>query len=226
MEGKKEKEKTCKFIESNIKYKGKYLSFIENDYEITDNDKKSKVTWESVQYNNNIASSKIKFGVSIFPIIKNTNKLVIISNFRYAVNKYCLEFPSGLIDNTDNENDIEKTIIKAAERELKEETGYEGTFKSFMTLDNIKDPIKVLSNIYYDPWKSNDASVICIFELNEKLKQNLENCEIIKVYEVEIDKLYEFINNKVNNENFACSADLYSFALGIQFKSILNKYNI
>ena len=55
MEGKKEKEKTCKFIESNIKYKGKYLSFIENDYEITDNEKKTKVTWESVQYNNNIA---------------------------------------------------------------------------------------------------------------------------------------------------------------------------
>ena len=219
--------KSCTFIESRTKYKGNFLSFMESDFEVTDKEKKSKITWEYVQYNYNL-SSNIKFGVTIIPIIKKSNKIVIISNYRYAVKKFCLEFPSGLIEQKDENNnkDIDTIIKNTAKRELKEETGYDGDFLSYMTLPNINDSIKVMSNVYYDPWKSNDCSAFCIFDLKEKEQQSLDNCEIIKVFEVDIDNLLDFITEKIKTNQFACSADLYSFAFGLKFKSVLDKYNI
>lgn len=219
--------KSCTFIESRTKYKGHFLSFMESDFEVTDKEKKSKITWEYVQYNHNL-SSNIKFGVTIIPIIKKSNKIVIISNYRYAVKKCCLEFPSGLIEQKDENNnkDIDTIIKNTAKRELKEETGYDGEFLSYMTLPNINDSIKVMSNVYYDPWKSNDCSSFCIFDLKEKEQQSLDNCEIIKVFEVDIDNLLDFITEKIKTNQFACSADLYSFSFGLKFKSVLDKYNI
>ena len=166
--------------------------------------------------------------MTIIPIIKKNNKIVIISNYRYAVKKFCLEFPSGLIEQKDenNSNDFDTIIKNTAKRELKEETGYDGEFLSYMTLPNITDSINVVSNIYYDPWKSNDSSAFCIFDLKEKEQQSLDNCEIIKVFEVDIDNLLDFITEKIKTNQFACSADLYCFAFGLKFKSVLDKYNI
>ena len=113
--------KSCTFIESRTKFKGHFLSFMESDFEVNEKEKKSKITWEYVQYN---LSSNIKFGVTIIPIIKKNNKIVIISNYRYAVKKFCLEFPSGLIEQKDenNSNDFDTIIKNTAKRELKEET--------------------------------------------------------------------------------------------------------
>ena len=54
--------KSCTFIESRTKFKGHFLSFMESDFEVNEKEKKSKITWEYVQYN---LSSNIKFGVTI-----------------------------------------------------------------------------------------------------------------------------------------------------------------
>jgi ADP-ribose pyrophosphatase len=49
-------------------------------------------------------------------------QIVLVIQFRPPVRRYCIEFPSGFID--DNE-----TVETAALRELHEETGYYGKIK-------------------------------------------------------------------------------------------------
>ena len=93
----------------------------------------------------------------------------------------------------------------------------------------MEDELKLGGNIFFDPWKSSDNAIQCIVEINEdeinnKAKQKLDSTEIIQVYEVELGKLMEFINEKINKEACGCTSELYNFALGLNFNKILNNY--
>ncbi|CAD7968481.1 unnamed protein product [Amoebophrya sp. A120] len=52
---------------------------------------------------------------------ENKEKILLVKQFRPAVNAFTLELPAGLVDHHRNE-----TVTEAALRELKEETGYVG----------------------------------------------------------------------------------------------------
>lgn len=54
--------------------------------------------------------------VCIVPLLEN-NEVLLIREFRYPLNSWCIAFPAGLIDGTE-------PIEHCVERELKEETGY------------------------------------------------------------------------------------------------------
>lgn len=54
----------------------------------------------------------------------------------------------------------------------------------------------------------------------EKGEQHLDNEECIQVFEVEINKLMEFICNKVQNEGYGIASEVYSLACGIEFNKI------
>ncbi len=56
--------------------------------------------------------------VGIIPIINN-DEIMLIKQYRHAVNKYLIEIPAGKIEN-------KETPIEAAKRELEEETGFKG----------------------------------------------------------------------------------------------------
>ncbi|MBA3749305.1 MAG: NUDIX hydrolase [Nitrosopumilus sp.] len=56
--------------------------------------------------------------VGIIPIINN-DKILLIKQYRHAVNEYLIEIPAGKIENKEKP-------IEAAKRELHEETGFEG----------------------------------------------------------------------------------------------------
>ena len=163
--------------------------------------------------------------VSIIPIIKRTKEIIIINNFRYPIDKYCLELPGGIIDKDDGE-DILISIKNAAERELLEETGYTGKFKCFLGNTKVSEErqLKICSNTFYDPWKSKDNAVQCICEIedDQNLNQNLDECEIIKVYKVKLDNLMDFINDKIEKENCSITIELYSFACGLYFSQNIN----
>jgi ADP-ribose pyrophosphatase len=56
--------------------------------------------------------------VGIIPITNN-DKILLIKQYRHAVNEYLIEIPAGKIENKEKP-------IEAAKRELHEETGFEG----------------------------------------------------------------------------------------------------
>ncbi len=56
--------------------------------------------------------------VGIIPILSN-DEIILIKQYRYAVNEYLIEIPAGKIEN-------KESPIEAAKRELEEETGFTG----------------------------------------------------------------------------------------------------
>ena len=237
-----------------LKYKGKFLSYFIKNYKVISQNKSEPILipYETVDYNSRcfsqdempnefIGKNKYNiYAVNIIPIIYHSlqpKKILIIANFRYPINKYCLEFPGGFIDKLDSENsnDFEEVIKKASLRELEEETGYIGEFLYYSSklLDNNDKNVqlKIESNIFFDPWKSSDNSLECFVKIygddinNNKKKQKLDEDELIKVYEVEFDKLIDFLKEKINKNGFGCSSQLYNFALGLNFNKMINKFN-
>ena len=241
------------FKQKKLVYKGRFISYYIKEYEVKKEGKPSIIVpYEVTEYNsrnadndedNNGFITKNKYNVyavNILGIIKYASKkpkILVIGNFRYPTNKYCLELPGGIIDKTDLSNDdFHKAIEKACLRELEEETGYKGKFLNYTSggvLSNYSggkltkdEQLNLLSNVFYDPWKSVDNAVQCILEINGddesncKKKQHLDNAELIQVFEVEVDNLMEFINTKIQKDNFACCSQLYNFALGLNFNKL------
>lgn len=134
-------------------------------------------------------------GVDILPIIKykdGRRKLLMIANYRPPVDRYCLEFPAGLMDNQD--------LIENATRELKEETGY---------IPEIVKEFDFSPIVYTDPYKSNEHSKIVLAyidgdrEENINPKQHLESEENIRVLLVDInDKFVESVKQIQEANNY------------------------
>ena len=256
MEKKEENLKTPKLKAIKLIYKGKFLSYFIKEFEIINEKKIIKKSYEAVDYNSRfftqneilnefIGKNKYNiYAVNIIPILKYSSqpkKLIIVAVFRYPVNKFCLEFPDGFIDKNDmnlKREGFVESIKKAALRELEEETGFKGEFVCFTSKfflkngcnssdsNNVDDELKFGSEVFFDPWKSSDNSIQCIVEVDGdkicKKNQKLDKDEIIQVYEVEFDKLLEFINEKLNKGVYGCSSVLYNFALGLNFNNLLN----
>jgi ADP-ribose pyrophosphatase len=92
-----------------INYEGKYLKFISRYYNIKD----KEIPWEFVK-RKNIYNS----GAVVIVGLTKEYELVLEKNWRMPIESYVIQFPAGLTDRED-ENEEE-----AAKRELLEETGY------------------------------------------------------------------------------------------------------
>lgn len=96
-----------------IKYEGKYLKMV--------NDKIDNRTWEYVERNN-------CSGVVVIIPVTTDNKVILVEQYRPAINSRLIEFPAGLVGDTESEEKIEI----AANRELEEETGYKAEKMHFL----------------------------------------------------------------------------------------------
>ena len=237
-------------LSNELKYKGKFISYIIKNYKITSQNKFEPIfiPYETVDYNSRCFSQNDMtnefigknnyniYAMNIIPLIyfsSKPKKILIVAVFRYPINKYCLEFPGGFIDKSDSEDtsNFQEIIKKATLRELEEETGYIGEFmqnsSSFLGNINEKESLTIEGNIFFDPWKSADTALECFVKINgdntnNKKNQKLDDAELIRVYEVELDKLMEFIILKINKDGYGCSSQLYNFALGINFNKMMN----
>jgi ADP-ribose pyrophosphatase len=86
-------------------YRGGYLSLLRIDH------------WEFVSRSN--AS-----GVVALIAVTEQNELVLVEQFRIPINSTVIELPAGLVG---DQSEPDEPVLRAAQRELLEETGFEAT---------------------------------------------------------------------------------------------------
>jgi len=84
-------------------YKGRYLSLLEVE------------RWE-------YASRSNASGVVVLVAVTDQDELVLVEQFRIPVSSTVIELPAGLVGDLD---DLDESVLVAAQRELIEETGYQ-----------------------------------------------------------------------------------------------------
>lgn len=102
------------------------------------------------------------------------NKIVLVKQYRKAVEKELYELPAGKIESGE-------TPLDTAIRELKEETGY--------TASNLK----LIHKYYTTPGFSNQMIFIYLAENLMPGEKQLEDDEFLDVYELDMDKAYNMV---------------------------------
>jgi len=116
------------------------------------------------------------------------NNILILNEYKYAVNEYLLTLPAG--HKKQNE-----TAIETARRELLEETGYaDGTFKELGTLYDY--PSKDCHKVY----------VVSATNINMKRNISTEDTETLSLKTISIDVLKKQIQNKKWKSSSAIAA--------------------
>jgi ADP-ribose pyrophosphatase len=178
-------------IERNICYKGKWLKFEEIKYI---DSKKQIRSWE------NIKRTPDRGAAVIVAVLRPSNKLVLIRQFRPPADNYVIEFPAGLIDEGED-------CRTSALRELKEETGYKGKI------------IKSTKPVYSSPGLTDETVSIVFVDIDENDPENInpesfnEATEDIQVHLVERNKLKEFLEER-ESAGDSIDAKLYTYAMG------------
>ncbi len=123
--------------------------------------------------------------VIIIPITKD-GKLVLIKNYRVPIERYCIEFPAGLLDQKgENRED-------AARRELLEETGY--IAEKFIPLRPVANVPASLNNFLY-PYVALGA---------QRVNNNSGDVnEDIEVIEIPCYELFDFYEKCPENVDFS-----------------------
>lgn len=102
------------------------------------------------------------------------NKVILVKQFRKAIEKELWEIPAGKIEIGENPKDC-------AIRELKEETGYSA------------EKIKLIHKFYTSAGFSNQKIYIFLAENLIQGEQNFDEDEVIEVKEFEMDEVYSMI---------------------------------
>ncbi|CAO3624529.1 unnamed protein product [Mucor fragilis] len=119
-------------------------------------------------------------------LLTPTPELLLVIQYRPAIECYCVEFPSGLID-------MNEDPVVSAQRELKEETGYDVLLSEF---DLVKVPLA------YEPGLSNSCCYVAkvtidIASLSVPPVQSLEGDEwSLQVISLPLDNI---MNNLLGN---------------------------
>lgn len=104
-----------------------------------------------------------------------TGKIIMVRQFRFGISDYTLEIPGGMIDEGED-------VLTAAQREVKEETGYIG------------ENWQYLGNIFANPvWM--DSTIHHYYMENAELKYELEldEAEDVEIILLSPEEIYQKI---------------------------------
>ncbi|MFH1132149.1 MAG: NUDIX hydrolase [Pseudomonadota bacterium] len=122
-------------------------------------------------------------GVVIIVAVTDKAHLLLIEQFRRPVNNNLIELPAGLAG--DNPGESNETLEEAAKRELFEETGYQAEAMQFL----VEGPLSA----------GLSSEIVTFFRATGLTKVGPgggDNTESIKVYEVPLKDVPEWLNKK------------------------------
>ena len=186
-------KKKPEILAKKVLGRGKWLSVNELSWR----DSKGRVrSWETSERVNGSGA------VMIIAVLKQSDEVVLVKQFRPPTSQFVLEFPAGLID------DGESPAV-TAERELYEETGYHGKI------------IEVSEPAYSSPGMSGEKLVIVRMELDaehfndgppESCQEDTEDIETILVKRSE---LKDFLKAQIEAGN-GIDTKLWTYAEAIR----------
>mgnify|MGYP000843731261 FL=1 len=184
-----------KLLKLTENYISPYLFHYHSESEINDHIKKYDFVSRKKSLTPEQLSQPYKSdAVSIFVQNKDKHKLLLIKEFRYAVNNYVISTPAGLIENNED-------IKSAAIRELYEEIGY--------TKDQINIEHVLLPS--YSAVGLSDEQVASVFVTVDdsiKPKQHLESSEDIEYFWIDAHEAEYFLENGYFKEHIMSKIDL------------------
>lgn len=137
-----------------------------------------KIVTENITFSNGV-SSDIDIirhpGASAIIPLSDKNTLILIKQYRHAIEKYIWEIPAGKIDD-------DEPPIECAKRELIEETGYSA--KNWQKMGEII-PVPGYSDERIHLFVANDLV---------PAKQNLDKDELLDVHEIKFNDAMEMIH--------------------------------
>ena len=112
--------------------------------------------------------------VCIFPVVENTQEVLLVREYRHGAKKICEGLPGGIVDDTDPSPEA------AAKRELLEETGY--NCRSMVPLQAV-----------FANWSNHNNRVHCFLALDcyKVSDQNLDENELIEVFQATMPEVME-----------------------------------
>ena len=127
-----------------------------------------------------------KGGVVI--VAKEGDKIILVSQYRYPINQPLRELPAGKLDR------IDEDVLAAAQRELKEETGYSA------------DTWQNLGFVYSTPGFCNEKLHLFLAQDLHSGEQSLDDDEFINCEFVEISEIKKMIkNNEITDAKTICA---------------------
>ena len=135
------------------------------------------------------------------------NRLVLIKEFRYPVNSWCIAFPAGLIDPGE-------TYEQAVERELREETGY-----ALRRDAEGKAHVRPLAQPSLSSAGMSEESIQVVYvhvENEPSLGQQPESTEYIQVFTVPVDDVPSFLARNTTPISTRAQLILETFARNVE----------
>lgn len=152
-----------KRLERKLFHKASIFELYKDTMQVSEN---KTAVWEFIKH---------RGAAAVLPVLENGN-ILMVRQFRESIDRDTLEIPAGGLDSDD------EPTIKAAERELEEETGY-----------RTDKPLEFLISVRTAPAYCNEKIDVYLATNLVKAEQKLDEGEYIQVEEWKLDDLIAMI---------------------------------
>ena len=168
-----------KRVKRELKFKGKIIDFYQDTMEINGD---HTVIWDFIKH---------KGAAAVVPVT-DEGKILMVRQYRNALERYTLEIPAGALDTADEPG------ITCASRELEEETGYRS--------ENLEWLINLRTTVAF----CNEKIEVFVAKNLIPSKQHLDEDEFVEVECFTIDELKDMVlTQKIQDSKTAAAIMAY-----------------